>query len=273
MSPLRSSISFSFKNHEKKSLRGSFLRARRDTYFYELARALLSAAQSQCSHRSTAATPRIAPALPRRARSCVDRLSFFINGGSTSRLLCAKPAAPTQMDENEHDCPHIRSESQVVITTDTCPIDSRALGVGWVAWFDFPCYGPALRVGRTQKKMQGRARAIATTGALCLPALGESGACPVVSGGVGEAENRNAPNSTAALSFVENSEAARYVFVVCDRRCHDRRPSLPHFCAGVAWWARAMPPGAARPVGGVLGVRPDGGWSTAASRGSAGRVV
>ena len=39
-----------------------------------------------------------------------------------------------------------------------------------------------------------------------------------------------------------------------------------------AWWARAMPPGV-RPVGGVLGVRPDGGWSTAAPRGSAGRVV
>ena len=31
---------------------------------------------------------------------------------------------------------------------------------------------------------------------------------------VGEAENRNAPNGTAALSFVENSEAARYVFVM-----------------------------------------------------------
>ena len=39
-----------------------------------------------------------------------------------------------------------------------------------------------------------------------------------------------------------------------------------------AWCARAMPPGA-RPVGGVLGVRPDGGWSTAALRESARRVV
>ena len=35
-----------------------------------------------------------------------------------------------------------------------------------------------------------------------------------VSGGAGGAENRNAPNGTAALSFVANSEAARYVFVV-----------------------------------------------------------
>ena len=44
--------------------------------------------------------------------------------------------------------------------------------------------------------------------------LGESGTYPAVSGGAGGAENRNAPNGTAALSFVENSEAARYVFVV-----------------------------------------------------------
>ena len=39
-------------------------------------------------------------------------------------------------------------------------------------------------------------------------------AYPAVSGGAGGAENRNAPNGTAALSFVANSEAARYVFVV-----------------------------------------------------------
>ena len=69
--------------------------------------------------------------------------------------------------------------------------------------------------GRThQKKSRGRARAIATTGALCSPALGEPDAYPAVSGGAGGAENRNAPNGTAALSFVANSEAARYVFVV-----------------------------------------------------------
>ena len=69
--------------------------------------------------------------------------------------------------------------------------------------------------GRThQKKSRGRARAIATTGVLCSPALGESDTYPAVSGGAGGAENRNAPNGTAALSFVANSEAARYVFVV-----------------------------------------------------------
>ena len=64
------------------------------------------------------------------------------------------------------------------------------------------------------KKSLGRARAIATTGVLCSPALGESDTYPAVSGGGGGAENRNAPNDTAALGFVENSEAARHVFVV-----------------------------------------------------------
>ena len=101
-----------------------------------------------------AATTRTAPALPRRTPSCVGRLSFFPNGGSTSRLLCAERTTPTQIDENEHDGPHVFSESQVVITTDTCPIDAHALGVGWVAWFGFPCYGPALRVGRTKKNRE-----------------------------------------------------------------------------------------------------------------------
>ena len=79
-------------------------------------------------------------ALPPASTAC----HFFFNGGSTSRLLCAESVAPTQIDENEHDGPHVSSESQVVITTDTCPIDSRALGVGWVALFGFACYGPAL---------------------------------------------------------------------------------------------------------------------------------
>ena len=47
-------------------------------------------------------------------------------------------------------------------------------------------------------------------------------------------EIRKAPNDTAALSFVANSEAARYVFVVVAAAdVMDRRPSLWHFCAGV----------------------------------------
>ena len=37
--------------------------------------------------------------------------------------------APTQIDENEHDDPHVLVESHVVISTDTDPIDSRERGV------------------------------------------------------------------------------------------------------------------------------------------------
>ena len=107
-----------------------------------------SAPRGHHTHRTRPPAPR---SLLRRPpvmflSMAVPRRDFF--------ALCAEPAAPTQIDENEHDGPHVFSESQVVITTDTCPIDSRALGVGWVAWFGFPCYGPALRVGRTKKNRQ-----------------------------------------------------------------------------------------------------------------------
>ena len=179
---MRISNSFSFKKHEKKSLCGSFLRPRRDTFCREPARALFKCRTTTmiAPRPPHASRPPSRAALPPAPTAC----HFFFNGGSTSRLLLRRAVAPTQIDENEHDGPHVRSESQVVITTDTCPIDSRALGVGWVVWFGFSCYGPALRVGRNPKKSRGRARAIATTEALCSPALGESGACPVVSGGV-----------------------------------------------------------------------------------------
>ena len=87
----------------------------------------------------TAATTRIAPALPRCAPSSADRLSFFFaNGGSTSRLLFAKPAALTQIDEIEHEDPHVRVESHVVITTDKDPIMSRVSGTGQLACFGLP---------------------------------------------------------------------------------------------------------------------------------------
>ena len=78
-----------------------------------------------------ASRPPSRAALPPASTAC----HFFDDGGSTSRLLYAKPAAPTQLGENEHDDPHVLFESHVVITTDTDPIDSRARGVGWVAWF------------------------------------------------------------------------------------------------------------------------------------------
>ena len=126
-----------------------------------------------------------------------------------------RPAAPTQIDENEHDGPHVCCESQVVITTNTCPVDSRALGVGWVAWFGFPCYGPALRIGRTKTKREV-ALVRSPRPACCILAcswrIRHTSGCLWPGGG--GAENRNAPNDTAALSFVESSEAARYVFVV-----------------------------------------------------------
>ena len=86
-------------------------------------------------------------ALPPASTAC----HFFYNGGSTSRLLCAEPAGPTQIDENEHDGPHVCCESQVVITTDTCPIDSRALGVRWGRVVRLSLLRPG-SAGRTQQK-------------------------------------------------------------------------------------------------------------------------
>ena len=112
MRPLLISNSFSFKKHKTNSLHGSFLRARRGTVCREPARALLSAAQSQSSHRGHP-MHRSHPPAPRALLRRPPAI-FFVKGGSTSRLLCAKPAAPTQIDENEHDGPHVRSESQVV---------------------------------------------------------------------------------------------------------------------------------------------------------------
>ena len=92
--------------------------------------------------------------------------------------------------------------------------------------------------GRThQNKSRGRGRAIATTGVLCLPALGESGTYPAVSGGGGGSENRNAPNDTAALGFVENSEAARYVFVVVVIGDVMSLAVCAHSLSGVLRWA------------------------------------
>ena len=149
MSSLRISNSFSFKNHEKKSLRGSFLRARRGTVCRKLLKwALLSAAQPKSAHRGHR-THHARPPAPRS----LPRLPpvIFFNGGSTSQLLCAKPAAPTQIDENEHDDPHVLVESRVVITTDTYPIDSRARGVGWVAWFALALRERARLGGKCQK--------------------------------------------------------------------------------------------------------------------------
>ena len=95
-----------------------------------------------------ASRPPSRAALPPASTAC----HFFDDGGSMSRLLCAKPAAPTQIDEHEHDDPHVPVESHVVITTDTYPIDSRARGVGWVAWFALALRERARLGGKCQKK-------------------------------------------------------------------------------------------------------------------------
>ena len=65
VSSLRSSNSLSFKNHEQKSPRGSFLRARRGTLYRELKWALLSAAQPKKSAHRGRHTHRARPSAPR----------------------------------------------------------------------------------------------------------------------------------------------------------------------------------------------------------------
>ena len=94
-----------------------------------------------------ASRPPSRAALPPASTAC----HFFVNGGSTSRLLCAKPAAPPQLGENEHDDRHVPIESHVVITTDTHPINSRARGAGWVAWFGFSLRERSRLGGKCQK--------------------------------------------------------------------------------------------------------------------------
>ena len=58
---------------------------------------------------------------------------LFCLSASTSRLLCAKPTAPTHLDENDHDGPHVSAANLVVITTDTESIISSAGGAGRLA--------------------------------------------------------------------------------------------------------------------------------------------
>ena len=117
-----------------------------------------------------ASRPPSRAALPPVSIAC----HFFVNGGSTSRLLCAKPAAPTQIDENEHDFPRVRSESQVVITTDTCPTDSRALALSGPRGSALLVTARLSESDGPNKKWRGRARAIATTGGRCALLLSAS---------------------------------------------------------------------------------------------------
>ena len=136
---MRSSNSFSFKNHEKRSLRGSFLRARRGTVCRELKWALLSAAQPKGAHRGHRThharhpAPRSLP-LPRRQPAiflsmAVPRRSFFAQ--SQRRQLKSTNTNTTTLMFS-------LKVTWLYITSDTYPIDSRARGVGWVAWFGLP---------------------------------------------------------------------------------------------------------------------------------------
>ena len=183
---MRISNSFSFKNHEKKSLCGSFLRARRGTFCREPARALLSAAQP---HTRTAATPRIAPALPRRAPSCVGRLSFFCQWRFhvATSLRKARGANSNRRKLGESDTTYPAVSVVVVVLHNKNP--------------PTPCLWQApASTQKTKRKTR--------------PAIRRSArwrVVPAVSGGGGGAENRNAPNDTAALVFFffENPEAAR----------------------------------------------------------------
>ena len=84
-----------------------------------------------------AATACIALALPRRVSSCVDLPALFCLSASTSRLLCAKPTAPTHLDEDATHGTHVPAKKLAVITADTETIISRASGAGRLAWFGF----------------------------------------------------------------------------------------------------------------------------------------
>ena len=136
---------------QKKSLRGSFLKARRGTFCLEPARALLSAAQSQFSHRGHP-THRARPPAPRSLRRRPPVL-FLLSMAVPCRDFFAQ-SPRCQLKSTKTNTTALMFAVKVrwlSPTTDTCPTDSRALGVGWVAWFGFPCYGPGLSVGRTKK--------------------------------------------------------------------------------------------------------------------------
>ena len=62
---------------------------------------------------------------------------FFCLSASTSRLLCAKPTAPTHLDEDATHGTHVPAKKLAVITADTETIISRASGAGRLAWFGF----------------------------------------------------------------------------------------------------------------------------------------
>ena len=102
----------------------------------------------------TAATTRIAPALPRRAPSRFDRLSFFLSMAVSRREFFAQSQRRQLKSTNTNTTTlmfSLKVERHVDITTDTYPIDSRARGVGWVAWFALALRERARLGGKCQK--------------------------------------------------------------------------------------------------------------------------
>ena len=90
-------------------------------------------------------TKKCAPRPPHASRS-PSRAAFppastsrplFCLSASTSRLLCAKPTAPTHLDEDATHGTHVHRKKLAVMTADTESIISRASGAGWLAWFGF----------------------------------------------------------------------------------------------------------------------------------------
>ena len=153
--------------------------------------------------------PSRAALLPPASTAC----HIFINGGSTSWLLCAKPATPTQIDENEHEGPHVRSESQVVITTDTyVQLIFVHSVLGGSRGSAFLVTARRLCGSDGPPKKREIARVLSPQPGCCARLLSANqthARSSLAVCGVGEAENRNVPNDTAALGFVENSVAAR----------------------------------------------------------------
>ena len=123
------------ENNENSSLFDLFSATSADTVCREVGWALFSAAQPKSArrgHRMHRARPPAPRFLLRRPPG-----PFFCLSASTSRLLCAKPTAPTHLDEDATHGTHVPAKKLAVITADTETIISRASGAGRLAWFGF----------------------------------------------------------------------------------------------------------------------------------------
>ena len=147
MSSLRISNSFSFKNHEKKSPRGSFLRARRVTVCCEVKWALLSAAQPQSVHRCHH-THRGRPPAP-RSLLCHHPASFLWFRTPLRGFLALSPRRQPTSAKTRLTTPMSLSHTNPAdITAKKDPLNSRARSVGWLAQFGVGLRKPARGDGK-----------------------------------------------------------------------------------------------------------------------------